>query len=195
MKRLIISESEKQRILGMHQMAANKITLLEQSEDTKLTEIVNANNDYAWQFINGITAAEKAGIGGTVDEDAIVKIVEGIDTIDKYIAILWNIRNNVEGNYCSVFGFTVKRMLQDQSYIGQFDKSYRDKIENKLIASCDGAVKYYGQRKQSVVNNRSVMDIGFFNNVVANQPGGCSSLEKTGKGKGCKGDFGTKKRS
>ena len=192
MKRLVITESEKQRILGMHQIAANKITLLEQSSNAKLNEILSANNNAAWQFINAVKAAEQGASLGTTDEEAIVKLVEGIDTVDKYIAILWNVRNNVEGNYCSVYGFATKQMLHDDSYFGIVDREDRARISNKLVESCSSAKKYYGERKQSVVNNRSVLEVGFFDELLNNQPGGCSSFEQS-VGKGCKGDFTQKK--
>ena len=112
MKRLVITESEKQRILGMHQIAANKMNLFEQSTDAKLNEILATNNGEAWKFINAVIAAEDGGTLGTVDEDAIVKLVQGITTTDLYIAILWNIRNNVQDNYCSLYGWATKSMFK-----------------------------------------------------------------------------------
>lgn len=152
MKKLVITESEKQRILGMHKSPLNKIYLSEQSSNNKLNEILSTNNNDAWQFINSITSAESAGIGGTVDEDAIVNLVNGIDSVDKYIAILWNIRNNVEGNWCSVNGFVTKRMFQEDNseevkmvgYLGDIDKGYRDSITKKLTDTANAAAKYYG---------------------------------------------------
>ena len=83
-------------------------------------------------------------------------------------------------------------MLHDDSYFGIVDREDRARISNKLVESCSSAKKYYGERKQSVVNNRSVLEVGFFDELLNNQPGGCSSFEQS-VGKGCKGDFTQKK--
>jgi hypothetical protein len=183
MKKLIITESEKQRILGMHSHPSLKTKLFEQSTDAKLNEILSTNNNAAWQFINAITASEKAGTAGTVDEDKIVELVNGINTVDKYVAILWNIRNNVEGNWCSVSGFATKRMFQEDNseevkmvgYLGDIDKGYRDSIINKLKDMASATAKYYGN--------------SFFKNILPKES--TTNLENDANRlkKGCKGDW------
>jgi hypothetical protein len=145
MKRLIISESEKQRILGMHQKAANKLNLLEQTGNQTLDRILQQNNDAAWRFIDGVTSAEKAGLAGTVDEDAISNLVTGIKTVDLYVTILWNIRNNVKDNYCDVTSFAVKSMFRNAEMLGAIDVPYYvQPINSYLNGLCSSAEKAYG---------------------------------------------------
>lgn len=145
MKRLVITESEKQRILGMHQKAANKLNLLEQTGNQTLDRILQQNNDAAWRFIDGVTAAEKAGTLGTVDEDKISELVHGIKTVDLYVAILWNIRNNVENNYCDVSSFAVKRMFRNPEGAGMSDvPHYVNPINTYLNGLCRSAETAYG---------------------------------------------------
>jgi hypothetical protein len=192
MKRLVITESEKQRILGMHQIAANKMNLFEQSTDAKLNEILATNNGEAWKFINAVIAAEDGGTLGTVDEDAIVKLVQGITTTDLYIAILWNIRNNVQDNYCSLYGWATKSMFKTRGgeevkmvdLVTDMDRDYRNAISNKTNELCASAKKYYPffQKLAGDITdpyrNKS-MDSSCFDNGSS-----------TGK-KGCKGDWTT----
>ena len=145
MKRLVITESEKQRILGMHQKAANKLNLLEQTGNQTLDRILQQNNDAAWRFIDGVTAAEKAGLAGTVDEEAIGNLVYGIKTVDLYVAILWNVRNNVKDNYCDVTSFSVKSMFRNPEMFGVIDVPYYvDPINGHLNGLCNSAEKAYG---------------------------------------------------
>jgi len=145
MKRLVITESEKQRILGMHQTAAKKLNLLEQSGNQTLDRILQENNNAAWRFIDGVTAAEKAGALGTVDEDAIANLVYGIKTVDLYVAILWNVRNNVKDNFCDVSSFSVKRMFRVEDAMGAIDvPHYVDPINRYLSGLCSSAEKAYG---------------------------------------------------
>lgn len=143
MKRLVITESEKQRILGMHQSAANKLNLLEQSGNQTLDRILQQNNDAAWRFIDGVTAAEKAGTAGTVDENAIVNLVYGIKTVDLYITILHNIRENVENNYCNVTAYAIKNMFVNKLTFG-VDRGYAISIANYLNKLCEASTKSYG---------------------------------------------------
>jgi hypothetical protein len=150
MKRLVITESEKQRILGMHSNPSLKGRLFEQT-DPKLKEILNTNNDAAWKFINAVTAAEDGGGLNTVDEDTIVKLVQGITTTDLYITILWNIRNNVKDNWCTVFGWSTKSMFsghggEEAKILGKLDdldRGYINTIRNKTIELSQSASKYY----------------------------------------------------
>jgi hypothetical protein len=175
MKRLVITESEKQRILGMHSNPSLKVKLFEQSTGNQtLDRILEQNNDAAWRFIDGVTAAENAGTGGTVDEEAIGQLVYGIKTTDLYITILHNIRENVKDNICSVLGFVSKNLFRNylgmgglgdvQNYIGPWHKH--------LSGLCYSASKDYDVKKG-----------GFFNY-------NCSS-EITGNriAAGCKGGF------
>jgi len=171
MKRLVITESEKQRILGMHQTAAKKLNLLEQSGNQTLDRILTQNNDAAWRFIDGVTAAEDAGVGGTVDEDAIVNLVYGIKTVDLYIAILWNIRNNVKDNICSVSGYATKNMFRNKATLGA-DYGYTNAITNHLGGLCQSAAKDYGD----------VTKAGNFNFK-------CSEVTGNKIAAGCKGGF------
>jgi hypothetical protein len=145
MKRLVITESEKQRILGMHQSAANKLNLLEQTGNQTLDRILQQNNDAAWRFIDGVTAAEKAGLGGTVDEEAIGQLVYGIKTTDLYITILHNIRENVEDNVCSVIGFVAKHLFRNQAGMGSFGdlQNYLGPWYKHLSGLCYSASKDY----------------------------------------------------
>lgn len=145
MKRLVITESEKQRILEMHQKAANKLNLLEQTGNQTLDRILQQNNDAAWRFIDGVTAAEKAGMLGTVDEDKISELVHGIKTVDLYVAILWNIRNNVKDNFCDVTSFAVKTMQRTEDSLGAIDVPYYvDPINKYLAGLCRSAATAYG---------------------------------------------------
>ena len=145
MKRLVITESEKQRILGMHQTAAKKLNLLEQTGNQTLDRILQQNNDAVWRFIDGVTAAEKAGTFGTVDEEAIANLVYGIKTVDLYIAILWNIRNKVKDNYCNVTSFAVKTMFRGEDTFGAIDVPYYvDPINTYLNGLCHSSEKAYG---------------------------------------------------
>jgi hypothetical protein len=144
MKRLVITESEKQRILGMHQKAANKLNLLEQTGNQTLDRILQQNNDAAWRFIDGVTAAEKAGTLGTVDEEAIANLVYGIKTVDLYIAILWNVRNNVKDNYCDVTSFSVKTMFRGEAGAASDVPYYVQPINGHFNGLCNSAEKSYG---------------------------------------------------
>jgi hypothetical protein len=144
MKRLVITESEKQRILGMHQTAAKKLNLFEGTGNQTLDRILNENNDAAWRFIDGVTAAEKAGVGGTVDEEAIGNLVYGIKTVDLYVTILHNIRENVKDNYCDVTSFSVKTMLRGEAGAASDVPYYVDPINRHLRGLCNSAEKSYG---------------------------------------------------
>ena len=145
MKRLVITESEKQRILGMHQTAAKKLNLFEGTGNQTLDRILNENNDAAWRFIDGVTAAEKAGLGGTVDEEAIANLVYGIKTVDLYVTILHNIRENVKDNFCKVISFAVKSMFRVGDAMGYFDvKDYIQPLTGHLNGLCNAAEKAYG---------------------------------------------------
>ena len=144
MKRLIISESEKQRILGMHQTAAKKLNLFEGTGNQTLDRILNENNDAAWRFIDGVTAAEKAGTFGTVDEEAIANLVYGIKTVDLYVTILHNIRENVKDNYCDVTSFSVKTMFRGEAGAASDVPYYIQPINRHLSGLCNSAEKSYG---------------------------------------------------
>jgi len=148
MKRLVITESEKQRILGMHQTAAKKLNLLEGTGNQTLDRILQQNNDAAWRFIDGVTAAEKAGLAGTVDEEAIANLVYGIKTVDLYITILHNIRENVQDNFCDVSSFAVKSMFRVKDGLGVMDVPYYvQPINRHLSGLCSSAEKSYGGDK------------------------------------------------
>jgi hypothetical protein len=147
MKRLVITESEKQRILGMHQTAAKKLNLLEGTGNQTLDRILEQNNDAAWRFIDGVTAAEKAGTLGTVDEEAIANLVYGIKTVDLYITILHNIRENVQDNYCDVTSFSVKTMFRGEAGAASDVPYYVDPINRHLRGLCNSAEKAYGGDK------------------------------------------------
>jgi hypothetical protein len=180
MKRLVITESEKQRILGMHQTAAKKLNLLEQSGNQTLDRILQQNNDAAWRFIDGVTAAEKAGTGGTVDEEAIANLVYGIKTVDLYIAILWNVRNNVKDNYCDVTSFSVKSMFRDGEMAGFIDVPYYvQPITGYLNGLCNSAEKAYGGDKGDPKKGGFEFECGETRVYPNGLPAGCKGNFKT----------------
>jgi hypothetical protein len=187
MKRLVITESEKQRILGMHSNPSLKGRLFEQT-DPKLKEILNTNNDAAWQFIKAVTAAEDGATLGTVDEDAIVKLVQGITTTDLYITILWNIRNNVQDNYCTLYGWAIKRMFETRGgeavkmvgYVGDMDKDYREAIRAKTIELSKSACKYYPFfNKKFGIANQAAGQYGFDGMGDSSGKKGCKEADWT----------------
>ena len=179
MKRLVITESEKQRILGMHQTAAKKLNLLEQSGNQTLDRILTQNNDAAWRFIDGVTAAEKAGTLGTVDEEAIANLVYGIKTVDLYIAILWNIRNRVKDNYCDVTSFAVKSMLRGEIGAASDVPYYVQPINGYLNGLCNSAYKDYGGDKGKPEKGGFEFQCGE-TRVYSSLPAGCAGSFKVG---------------
>jgi hypothetical protein len=179
MKRLVITESEKQRILGMHQTAAKKLNLLEGTGNQTLDRILNENNQAAWRFIDGVTAAEKAGALGTVDEKAIANLVYGIKTVDLYITILHNIRENVQDNYCDVTSFAVKSMFRGEDTFGAIDVPYYvDPINRYLSGLCNSAEKSYGGDKGDPKKGGFEFECGE-TAVYTSLPAGCKGNFKT----------------
>lgn len=174
MKRLVITESEKQRILGMHQSAANKLNLFESTGNQTLDRILQQNNDAAWRFIDGVTAAEKAGTGGTVDEDAIANLVYGIKTVDLYVTILHNIRENVKDNVCSVTGFVVKNMFRNYGGMGSFGdlQNYVNPLHKYLSGLCYSASKDYSDVSKGGFFNFDCGRETFGNRIAAGCKGG-----------------------
>jgi hypothetical protein len=144
-----------------------------------LDRILQQNNDAAWRFIDGVTAAEKAGLAGTVDEEAIANLVYGIKTVDLYITILHNIRENVQDNYCDVTAFAVKRMFRGEDTFGAIDVPYYvNPINKHLSGLCNSAEKAYGGDKGDPKKGGFEFTCGEYSGYTS-LPAGCKGNFKT----------------
>ena len=124
MKRLVITESEKQRILGMHSNPSLKGKLFEQSNYQAFATIkgkaVPVNPSFL-EFGKGSVYVMRDAMKGLTDEGKLKETVGKINSQDAYNAVLWAVQNAMGGGekYPTVIEYI-------QSDYGKPDDYYRD---------------------------------------------------------------------
>jgi len=131
MKRLVITESEKQRILGMHSDPSLKTKLFEQDTTTRYCTIKGKSVPVRASFLefgkgtayNLRDAMEGAG----TDEAKVKETISKINSQDAYNAALWAIQNGMaDGNKYKTIIDYIHTDFRKPTYFrgGQGDSGY-----------------------------------------------------------------------
>jgi len=132
MKKLVITESEKQRILGMHSSPSLKTKLFENDSSTRYCVIkgkyVPVNPTFL-EFGKGTAYNLRDAMEGVGTDEAKVKeTISKINSQDAYNAALWAIQNGIaDGNQYNTIIDYIQTDFRKPTYIrgGQGDSGYQ----------------------------------------------------------------------